>query len=108
MALSVRVLCRPLLVAGFRLAGVPASAVDGAAAAVDEMKRLSADPSVGMVLVDDELFRAFPRELVARLDRRAVPVVVPFPAPAWAATGAAEAYVLDILRQAIGYRARPR
>jgi hypothetical protein len=30
------------------------------------------------------------------------------PAPNWDRRSAAEAYVMDILRQAIGYRVRPR
>jgi vacuolar-type H+-ATPase subunit F/Vma7 len=79
-----------------------------AGAAGDHLKRLAADPRVGVVLVDDGLYRALPAELKARLDRQALPVVAPIPAPDWDARVAAEAYILEILRQAIGYRVRPR
>ena len=37
-----------------------------------------------------------------------LPVVAPFPAPSWDVKGEAEAYILEILRQAIGYRVRLR
>lgn len=108
MELTVRILCRPELAAGFELAGVPVeTAVDGAAA-VEVLKRLSADRKVGIVLVDAELHHALPDEVRARLDRQARPLVTPFPPPAWDEAVEAEAYVLEILRQAIGYRVRPR
>ncbi len=108
MALSVRVLCRPALAAGFELAGLQVARADDAAAAQEAVKRLAADPAVGMLLVDEGLYRALPRDLVLRLDRQALPVVAPFPAPSWDVKGEAEAYILEILRQAIGYRVRPR
>jgi vacuolar-type H+-ATPase subunit F/Vma7 len=49
-----------------------------------------------------------PRELLARLDRQALPIVTPVPVPQWDERSEAEAYILEILRQAIGYRVRPR
>ncbi len=108
MALKVKVLCRPTLAAGFELAGLAVASATEASAAGDQLRRLAADPHVGMVLVDDGLYRLLPAELKARLDRQALPVVAPFPAPDWDARIAAEAYILEILRQAIGYRVRPR
>ncbi len=108
MALSLRVVSRPALAAGFELAGLAVTRVADASAAADAMRRLAADPTVGMVLVDAALYHALPRDLTTRLDRQALPVVAPFPAPTWDVEGEAEAYVLEILRQAIGYRVRPR
>ncbi len=108
MELSVRVLCRPALAAGFSLAGLDVVHAVDVAAAVAALRRLEAERDVGMVLVDDGLYRALPAELKARFDRQALPVVAPFPAPTWDAASEAEAYVLEILRQAIGYRVRPR
>ncbi|MGE0461720.1 MAG: V-type ATP synthase subunit F [Vicinamibacterales bacterium] len=108
MALNVRVVCRPTLAAGFELAGLAVTRAADAGAAGDQLKRLAADPDVGLVLVDDGLYRLVPADLKARLDRQALPVVAPIPAPDWDARIAAEAYILEILRQAIGYRVRPR
>jgi len=108
VALTVRVVCRPALAAGFELAGLTVTRAADASAAGDHLRRLTADPRVGMVLVDDGLYGLLPADLKARLDRQALPVVAPFPAPDWDARMAADAYILDILRQAIGYRVRPR
>jgi vacuolar-type H+-ATPase subunit F/Vma7 len=108
VALTLRVLCRPTTAAGFELAGLNVIRAETAEVAGRLLRQLAADPVVGIVLVDDVLYRGLPRELAGRLDRQAMPVVTPFPAPAWDVPGAAEAYVLEILRQAIGYRVRPR
>ena len=94
MELTVRVVCRPRLAPGFALAGVAADEAD--------------DPRVGVVLVEDDLHRALPPDLVARIDRDGRPVVAPFPSPSWDGRRVAEEYVLEILRQAVGYRVRPR
>lgn len=108
MTRSVHVVMRPVLTAGFQLAGLPVLEAPDAAAAATHLRRLAADPQAGIVLIDGELYDALPRELTARLERQALPVVAPVPAPWWDEAGEAEAYVLEILRQAIGYRVRPR
>lgn len=108
MALTVRVVCRPEIAAGFELAGIAVTRVADASAATETMRRLSADAGVGMVLLEDTLYRALPHDLTNRLDRQALPVVAPFPSPSWDVQSEAEAYVLEMLRQAIGYRVRPR
>jgi vacuolar-type H+-ATPase subunit F/Vma7 len=93
---------------GFELTGLAVTRATDAAAANDAIGRLAAEPDVGVVLVDDELYRALPRELLAKLDRQALPVLAPVPAPRWDERSDAESYILDILRQAIGYRVKPR
>lgn len=108
MELTVRVLCRPELSAGFELAGVPVDAAGDGAAAGEALRRLANDAKVGVVLVDAALYLALNEELRGRLERQARPLVTPFPPPRWSETAEAEAYVLEILRQAIGYRVRPR
>lgn len=108
MALTVRVVCRPEIAPGFELAGITVIRVAGAAAAAQAMTGLLADGGVGIVLLEDTFYRALPHDVAGRLDRQALPVVAPFPSPNWDVQGEAEAYVLEILRQAIGYRVRPR
>jgi vacuolar-type H+-ATPase subunit F/Vma7 len=103
----VRVLCRPAVAAGFRLAGLePAEAADGAEGA----RRLAAlleDEDVGVVLVQDDFYAALPDAARSALARRALPLVVPFPAPTWVpAAEGPEAFIAELLRQAIGYRVR--
>ena len=108
MELTVHVLCRPALAPGFALAGVAADEVRDPAEAERLLAQLAADPKVGVVLVEDELHRAISPELVGRIDREGRPVVAPFPSPRWDGRRVAEEYVLEILRQAVGYRVRPR
>jgi len=108
MELTVRVVCRPALAPGFELAGLVVDRAEDAAAATDEVRRLAEDPKVGVVLVEEVLHRALPEDLVSRLDRQGHPIVASFPSPRWDGTSVAEDYVLEILRQAVGYRVRPR
>ncbi len=104
----VRVVCRPAQAAGFALAGVEVELAADVARAVEVLKRLCSQPKLAIVLVDAQLHRALPVEVRQRLDRLAQPIVAPFPSPAWDEAAEAEEYVLEILRQAIGYRVRPR
>lgn len=108
MELSVRVLCRPASAPGFELAGLEPVLASDAASAAAAVRRLAQDPRTGIVLVEDALHRALPLELRQRLDRQVLPMLAPFPSPAWDARSVAEENVLEILRQAIGYRVRPR
>jgi vacuolar-type H+-ATPase subunit F/Vma7 len=106
--MRLRVVTRSLLARGFELAGLMVIRADDEIAAAEAVKRLAAQEEIGIILIDDVLFRALPRELLARLERQALPVLAPIPPPRWDERSEAEAYILDILRRAIGYRVRPR
>ena len=106
--MKVRVVSRPVLAAGFELAGLSVTRAEGGDAAAEAIWRWADDSDIGVVLVDDVLYRALPPDFLARLDRRALPIVAPVPAPRWDGRSEAEAFILEILRQAIGYRVRPR
>jgi len=97
-----------MLAAGFELAGLAVVRADDGAAAADALTKLASDTDVGVVLVDDGLYRALPRDVLARFDRRGLPIIAPVPAPRWDEQSEAEAYIVEILRQAIGYRVRLR
>jgi vacuolar-type H+-ATPase subunit F/Vma7 len=97
-----------MLAAGFELAGLAVTRADDGPSAAETIKRWAVDADVGIVFVDDALYRALPRDLLTRLDRQALPVIAPVPSPQWDERSEAEAYILEILRQAIGYRVRPR
>jgi len=107
MQLRVCVLCRPEVAPGFELAGVSVDRAEEPGA-TEALSRLADDPSVGIVLVEERLRRALPEPLVRRIDRRAAPLLISFPSPSWEGPSAAEDYVLEILRQAVGYRVRAR
>lgn len=109
MSHSVRVVCRPEVGAGFGLAGVRADPAPDVAGGVARLRELLADPSSGVVLVEESLFEGLPDDLRLEIGRRPLPLVVPFPGPRWGERReAAEEYIIELLRQVIGYRVRLR
>jgi vacuolar-type H+-ATPase subunit F/Vma7 len=106
--MKARVITRPSLSAGFELTGLTVERANDGHEAAAVVTRWTGDAEVGIVLIDDELYRALPSDLLQRLDRQAVPLIAPVPAPRWDERSEAEMYILEILRQAIGYRVRPR
>jgi vacuolar-type H+-ATPase subunit F/Vma7 len=106
--MKVRVVSRPVAAIGFELAGLIVERAEDSRAAADAIARCVARADTGILLVEEALYRVLPRELLAKLDRQASPIVASVPAPRWDERGEAESYVMDILRQAIGYRVRVR
>ncbi|HUJ29553.1 MAG TPA: hypothetical protein VLW85_26210 [Myxococcales bacterium] len=109
MKRSVRIVCRSEEAPGFALSGQPVdeerTVADGAA----RIAVLARDPAVGLLLVDEACWLALPESERRALLRKPLPLIVPFPGPAWApASAAAEAHLAEILRQALGYRVRLR
>lgn len=105
MDLRVCVVCRPAIAPGFELAGVRVEPSDEETVG-ERLDRLCRDPSVGVVLVEDRLRGAVPDAVARRIERQAIPLVASFPSPRWDAVSVAEAEVLEVLRQAVGYRVR--
>jgi vacuolar-type H+-ATPase subunit F/Vma7 len=107
MSYGVRVLCRPAVAAGFRLAGVtPTEAADPADGA-RLLRVLLDDPAQGVILVEDEIYAAIPDTTRREISRRPLPMVVPIPSPTWARPAEGpEAFIAELLRQAIGYRVK--
>ncbi len=106
MDLSVRVVCRPDVAAGFELAGLHADTAVDAATTRAHLAAFADAPDIGIVLIDERLLRELPAELVQRLERQPRPLLAPFPGPRFDRPEAAEEAVLEILRRAIGYRVR--
>ena len=106
-ALGVRVLARPEIGAGFALAGLRSVEAATDRVASERLEELLAAPDIGVVLMEEGLYDGLAEDVRRRLGRRALPMVVPFPEPAWAERPqGAEAYIVDLLRQVIGYRVR--
>jgi len=106
---EVRVLCRSQAGGGFALAGlrvVPAAPGSRAEQALRDLARRS---EIGVVLIEDALYDGLPPELHRQLARHPLPMVVPFPGPRWVEpTEGPEAYIVELLRQVIGYRVKLR
>jgi vacuolar-type H+-ATPase subunit F/Vma7 len=103
---TARVLCQPELAAGFELAGLRVHEASSAEQAAEHLRALLSHPEVGVLLVDERLHLRLSEELRRELGRRALPMIVPFPGPSWTERRDPDAYVLELLRQAIGYRVR--
>jgi vacuolar-type H+-ATPase subunit F/Vma7 len=109
MSYRVRVIGRPEVAAGLALAGVRPLEVATPEQGAASLKELLATPDVGVVLIENGLYDGLPDDLRRRLGRRPLPMIVPFPGPAWQELGEGpEAYIVELLRQVIGYRVRLR
>ncbi|HEU5357752.1 MAG TPA: V-type ATP synthase subunit F [Gemmatimonadales bacterium] len=107
MSHSVRILARPETAAGFRLAGLTPRVTEADAGELSASRAEMRTADAGVILMDDRIFQRLPAEDRRRLGRRPLPIVVPFPTPEWRTEReAAEAYVLELLRQVVGYRVR--
>jgi vacuolar-type H+-ATPase subunit F/Vma7 len=104
---TVRVLASPALAPGFRLAGLLVDEVADRNDAGERLLFAAAQPHTGILLVEQALLDAVPEQTRHEVERRAVPILVPVPAPAWlGGPSGAEDYILELLRRAIGYRVR--
>lgn len=109
MSHQVRVVARPEVAAGLGLAGVRPVEVTSPEQGSASVKDLLGTPDVGVVLIEEGLYQGLPEDLRRRIGRRPLPMVVPFPGPAWEALAEGpEAYIVELLRQVIGYRVRLR
>lgn len=107
MSYSVRVLCRPAVAAGFRLAGLHPVEAATPAEGARRLRTLLEEPGSGVILVEDQIHGALPDATRHELSRRALPMVVPFPGPTWVTPPEGpEAFIAELLRQAIGYHVR--
>jgi len=97
----VRIIARRPAALGVALAGVqPIEAATGEQAA-------AALGKTGLVLIEKPLFDALPVATRRQLRKDGVPIVMPFPGPAFPGE-APEQELLEVLRRAVGYRLRLR
>ena len=103
----VRLIATGPVAAGLGLAGLPVVEVTDAATGAVRLAEWLDQPEVGVILVEERVHAGLPEELRTRMAQQAIPLVVPFPGPVWVARReAAEAYVVELLRRAIGYRVK--
>ena len=109
MSMTVEVVCRPDVAAGFGLAGLRTTEVADPRETSDRLRELRARADTGVILIEQTLYDELPEELLREWGRRALPMLVPFPGPMWETRAeSAEAYIVELLRQVIGYRVRLR
>jgi len=106
---EVRVVCRPEIAAGFALAGLRPVEFSSDDEGRERLQELLTEPELGVALVEAGFYDRLPEEMRRRFGRRPLPMIVPFPEPSWTEKpDAAEAYIVELLRQVIGYRVRLR
>lgn len=107
MSWDVRIIASPPVAAGFRLAGLAPVEAGDRADGVAQLQDMLREPGVGVVLVEEPIYGALPEAARRALARSPVPMVVPFPGPAWMAPPVGpESFIAELLRQAIGYRVK--
>jgi vacuolar-type H+-ATPase subunit F/Vma7 len=107
MSHTICAISRPDVAAGFELAGLRTLEAGTPEEAGAQLRELHAQPEVGVVLVESGLYEKLPEELHREFGRRPLPMIVPFPGPLWAIEPeSAEAYIVELLRQVVGYRVR--
>lgn len=104
---GVAFVVRPGLVPGAGLASLPLAVAENGASAATRLSRLATE-GIGVVLVEDGLYTDLPEETRRAISSAPLPMVVPFPGPTWVVRPPAEEYIVELLRQAIGYRVRIR
>jgi len=93
---------------GFRLAGLRPRVAESPETAMALLDEMVGDARWGVILVQEDLVPDLEPLTRSRPDS-SMPILVPFPAPSRARTpDEAEAYVAELLRQAVGYRVRLR
>jgi len=109
MPYTVNVICRPEVAPGFFLAGCPAEEASDSAEASEHLLRMAGRPETGVILMQEDLYDGLPPDTLRLLGKKALPMLVPFPGPTWDATlRGPEGYIVEMLRQAVGYRVRLR
>jgi vacuolar-type H+-ATPase subunit F/Vma7 len=107
MGYAIRVVCSPAVGAGFRLAGVTPTEVEDPADGVRRIRSALHEPNLGVLLVEEPIYGALSEADRRALGRQPLPIIVPFPGPSWAIREEGpEAFISELLRQAIGYRVR--
>jgi len=109
MSFAVETVCTADVAAGLALAGLHTVEAANPAEAESRLRELRRRPEVGVILVEEALYDRLSEELQRDFGRRALPMLVPFPGPQWEARAeSAEAYIIELLRQVVGYRVRLR
>jgi vacuolar-type H+-ATPase subunit F/Vma7 len=104
---KLRVIAGAVLASGFRLAGLNVDEATSASEAATLLDRLAERPDTGVILMQQDWFDLLPEAQRRMVERAPVPIVVPIPSADWSGgRGDAEAYILDLLQRAIGYRVR--
>jgi vacuolar-type H+-ATPase subunit F/Vma7 len=107
MSHAVRVICRPSVSTGFALAGLRTLPANTPGEAWNLLRDIRQSDDIGLVLIEQSLYDGIPRDFRVDLARRPLPMLVAFAGPTWEKRpDEADRYIMEMLRQAVGYRVR--
>jgi len=107
--LTCRVVTGPETADGFLLAGVKVDTVRTADETEARLKAVLEEKDCGLLLVDELLLDQVGEPLLRRLERAALPIVVPLPLDmTWWREKRGMDYLLRLIRRSIGYHMRLR
>lgn len=90
---------------GFKLAGVEVIEVKDSGVLVDFLSDSSKSVDIGILITEERLLDKIPKDIVRRIKKRGVPVIVPIHIPdRWQKVERAEDYISNLIKSAIGYR----
>lgn len=102
----IAVVARPEVSLGFAIAGVSVHHETDGRGASERLEALAQDGEMGVVMIEEALYRDMPDDYRRTRRHEGLPVVIPVPSPDWLESSKAHEYIVDILRRAIGYRVR--
>ncbi len=102
---NIMALLSPEGALGFHLTGVETVEVKVKGEVANFLSDEEEHKEVGVLIVEEKLLVEVPDEIIRRIKRRGVPVIVPIHIPEeWQSTGVAEDYIANLIKSAIGYR----
>lgn len=94
---------------GFKLAGVEIREANSLEAMREGVQSVLSDREVGIVIVDEAMFRQLPERLEKKLEESTAPIFVPIPTlKLWREAIKPEEYAARLIRRAIGYQIKIR
>ncbi len=109
-AYTLKIVTRPGQALGFRLAGVGVHELTpevAPAAAAGELAAILADPTAGVIAIEETLLPLAPKTLVDHARLEGIPVLVPFAMPgAGESSGRGRQYITALIESAIGYHVK--
>ncbi|HHL39415.1 MAG TPA: hypothetical protein ENJ37_02805 [Deltaproteobacteria bacterium] len=89
---------------GFRLGGFHCRELEGGGELAALLKRVADEGRYGLVCVDSALLEEVDPEVMRRIDKRGVPIVMPLKIPAgWEEVEPGETHIARLIHRAVGY-----
>ncbi|MFQ5586182.1 MAG: V-type ATP synthase subunit F [Thermodesulfobacteriota bacterium] len=90
---------------GFKMVGIETIEAEGDNDLADFLSDEGGHEEIGVLVVEEKMLAGVPDEIMRRIKRKGVPVIVPIHIPEeWQKVGVTEDYIANLIKSAIGYR----